>query len=575
MLPIRLQPVGSTPRRRSSPGPHASSLGPRAAPGQGHESGLGRSAAGGNHGVILPWASSPSPERRLVLEPITTSPPTCIRRVPDPIGPCRAPPPQVVNPHLKDAEMSVDFLCRKFEVLTNQLRQEEAAREAAERRGTLLAAEAKVAEEALAKARESSLAAVRASASCASQLAAKQAARLQEEAVNFHEQRCMRLAEECRDGSTRCDVALQQLAAEDREAVRSRFESAEVIRRLRQLEADSQVSKEDLRIELHRQLLARNELQSMEQALDAASRAVRLSIQDVEQRQGQLVERQRQISEHDARLQALSESVEDARSETLRRCRRVDSVEEETRTVEAHATLVRQELGVAQRDLQARQLELKAEAEMMAALDGEIVAAETQRAADTREVAAHRQATSEVERAMTASREKSFEACHLKEALCRQIKDLGSEEEQHVAVASAIRRQRHADDLAFEDVQGELQAAFRRKEALAEEISVNTKACDAYALQLRMLRPEISDADERSGRLESALAQRARELEDELQRQRDLMQELAAISEALNEAHFSGMKLEAELESQEGRRQSGAVLGEQGPMWRPSMPEPL
>merc|ERR1712217_458809 len=100
-------------------------------------------------------------------------------------------------------------------------------------------------------------------------------------------------------------------------------------------------------------------------------------------------------------------------------------------------------------------------------------------------------------------------------------------------------------DLAFEDVQTELQAAYHRREALTEDLARSVKARDALIVQLRRVRPEMSEADERCTVLESRLAQGARELEDELVQQRHMQQELSAASETLRDLQHQEARLEA------------------------------
>ena len=66
------------------------------------------------------------------------------------------------------------------------------------------------------------------------------------------EQRCAQLAEECKQRSLQSDEVVQQLAQQDREVARQKFEAVSVSRRLRQTQADADVVNEDLRIEAQR-----------------------------------------------------------------------------------------------------------------------------------------------------------------------------------------------------------------------------------------------------------------------------------------------------------------------------------
>ncbi|CAE7254867.1 unnamed protein product [Symbiodinium microadriaticum] len=119
-----------------------------------------------------------------------------------------------------------------------------------------------------------------------------------------------------------------------------------------------------------------------------------------------------------------------------------------------------------------------------------------------------------------------------------------AEDAQLSAVCSGLRRAAHAGALATEDVQSELQVAFRKREALVEETTANRKASAAFAVQLQQLRPEIAEADERCARLETSLVQKSKDLEDELLRKRSLQQDLDLVTEALWEQRSMGKSVE-------------------------------
>merc|ERR1712151_1244225 len=91
----------------------------------------------------------------------------------------------------------------------------------------------------------------------------------------------------------------------------------------------------------------------------------------------------------------------------------------------------------------------------------------------------------------------------------------------------------HAEDLVSENVQSELQAALKKDEALQEDFALQSRAREALTAQVRLLKPEIVEADERCRHLEAKLAQRSRELEAELAQQRDAKQEIACVSDSL------------------------------------------
>eukprot|EP00439_Symbiodinium_sp_Y106_P066196 s1215_g10.t1 len=117
-----------------------------------------------------------------------------------------------------------------------------------------------------------------------------------------------------------------------------------------------------------------------------------------------------------------------------------------------------------------------------------------------------------VEAAISECKDHSVKAFREKEVWIRKVEELKAEDAQLSAVASGLRRAAHAGALATEDVQSELQVAFRRREALVEETTANRKASAAFAVQLQQLRPEIAEADERCARLETSLVQKSKAL---------------------------------------------------------------
>eukprot|EP00438_Fugacium_kawagutii_P017703 Skav216318 [mRNA] locus=scaffold3892:55362:56870:- [translate_table: standard] len=103
-----------------------------------------------------------------------------------------------------------------------------------------------------------------------------------------------------------------------------------------------------------------------------------------------------------------------------------------------------------------------------------------------------------------------------------------AEQQKLDGLSLALRRATHAEGLIMEDMETELQMAFKRKEALLQEIAMNCQASMSIEKELDQLRPELAEADERNGSLEMSLVQKTKQLEDELLRQRSLRQDLAS-----------------------------------------------
>ncbi|CAE7465159.1 unnamed protein product [Symbiodinium sp. CCMP2456] len=513
---------------------------------------------------------SPTPrlQERLHLPPVTPH----SRHLGDrshPVSPAPSPPPPLelqkgertsprpyLSPQLREAEHSIDYLCHKFEALSRQLSREEQAREAAEKRGRQLAAESLEAQkykeesaDALISeltSRQAAIASLREKAGLAAQNAAQQAYCLREEqaAGAAAEQRCQSLHEECRQISERYDQAVQRLALEDREIARARFEAQSSSRRLRQTEADMQVVREDLRIEAQRQLLAQQELHRLEQLVEATMQEFWMVEQEVERQEQVLGQRHQGIKEEDAELLALKDSVREVQAEMLRFTRQLAHVDDECGQLECQLNDARQALLAAGEEVTARRSDLKAQREAGNSLRSELLGLEAGRLSKEQEVEACRRRIQEVEAAISECKDHSVKAFREKEVWIRKVEELKAEDAQLSAVCSGLRRAAHAGALATEDVQSELQVAFRRREALVEETTANRKASAAFAVQLQQLRPEIAEADERCARLEASLVQKSKDLEDELLRKRSLQQDLDLVTEALWEQRSMGKSVE-------------------------------
>lgn len=473
----------------------------------------------------------------------------------------RSPPRNKIHDsaQIRDAEMSVEYLCRRFEAFSDQLRQQEQARENAERRGKHLAAEVESAEAAVTKRssalaaelseNDSSLAVLRASASGVSKRVAFEAEKAREEhaSENALEQQCATMSEICRAEASRCEQAVAQLAVHDREVVHERAAQGEASRKLRQRQADMRVSMEDLRIAQQRSLLVRNEFQTLEAGLEAVGRLSQEAAQESEAHRLQLLDRRRQLNEHQTRLEALVASVEASHSENLRQEQCLRTVQDEEAGCQNQIASLHQEMHAAQHELETRSKELQAEAEVAATLAQELMSTERRRAVDAQELTAHLRGIAEVEATLDTLRQNVSQVHTSKDTTVRQLDQLTAEDQHHSSAASAVRRTRHTEDLAFSDVQSELQIAFRRREQLGEELALGARTRDQLLAQLRDLRPEVAEMDDSCRYLEDQLAKRAREVEEELVQQRSCQQELVTFSEAAHELEQQEARLEAEF----------------------------
>ena len=129
-----------------------------------------------------------------------------------------------------------------------------------------------------------------------------------------------------------------------------------------------------------------------------------------------------------------------------------------------------------------------------------------------------------------------LQAFRERDGLVQRVNELKAEQQQLDGLCMALRRASHAEGLIIEDMETELQMAFRRKEALLQDIAVNSQACLKIEKELDQLRPDLAEADQRSGSLEMSLVQKSKQLEDELLRLRSLRQDLVPTTPDLRTA---------------------------------------
>mmetsp|Transcript_63273 Transcript_63273/g.98389 ORF Transcript_63273/g.98389 Transcript_63273/m.98389 type:complete len:621 (-) Transcript_63273:221-2083(-) len=460
---------------------------------------------------------------------------------------------------IRDAEMSVEFLCQKFEALSEQLQREEVARAEVERRGAYLASEVRIAEADAAKRSESlaselsgndaCLIALRTSVTATSSRASLEAEKAREEKTSeaHFEKQCATFQEKCKSESSQCEVMLARLTSQNSEALQERGDLEKVGRRLRQVQADTRVSLEDLRIAQMRALLVQGELQTLEANVENMNRMREDMQRSADACTQRLQEKCRQLDEREAHLQSLIASREATCSEAAMQERRMVLLQDETRVGQQRLSALQQELQATQHELQTCSSCLHAEVEASNALTQELMTVERRRLHDVQEIADHRRSLSEVESTLDAARKGASERRVGKEAAVSFLEQLLAEEEGHTAVVSEMRRARHADDMAFEDIQSELQVAFRRRESLGEELALRLRAREQLLTKLRCLRPEVAEAEERCRHVEEQLAHRARDLEAEIAQQRRYRQEMSVVSDSLYEAQRHEAYLEAQL----------------------------
>jgi len=453
------------------------------------------------------------------------------------------------------------------------LRREEAAREVAQRRGAHLEGELEVCEAATSSrgsvlsmelnTEKSSLSLLRTSAKDAARRATLEGERARQEQTSEAslERHCAELEEECRVEALRGERVAAQLVIRDRESDTERCEQGELVRRLRQIQADTRVSVEDLRVARQRSLLVRDECQAAERSRDALSQSIESSGCENASYERQFQERRLQLVEHETRLECLAEAIEAVQAEGPERERRVGIAQEEARISEDRLATLQREVLTAQHEAHMHTQKLQTESEFVVVLTQELASLEQLRASDAHETAVCRRTSVEAEAALEGFTQGAKSTQAARDAVARQVNELVVEEEHHAAAVSGMRRSHHVEDLAFEDVQSELQVAFRRREALSEDLARQASARDLLATRLHRLRLEAAETDNTCTLLEDELARSAHELEDELVQQRRSQQELVASTESAREFHRREAPPDTEYPVAAGPSQYRDMLG--------------
>lgn len=402
---------------------------------------------------------------------------------------------------IQDAEASVGLLCRKFQELSEHLCHEEEGREQAERRATLLAEEVRSAESPSGSHPPTPLSEGRQGK------AARESDRLEEEAARSAdmERTCSKLLEEYHAEAVQADRLLALAAAQNCDSVDDYGAHAELARLLRHAEADARVAMEDLRIAQGRATLSRDKQRALELDLEIACRACRSSKQQVEQHTCQLAERKIQLQELESRLQEVMNLVEVVHGETMRMDRDVDVWKDEDQDFQKSMEVLKQELQGELQDQASWRMELGQCERQAAPLLAEVQALEAS------EAFVQQQHLREAEATLTAARHRRDQWSTCEEAFAHRLQDLNAEDVQNRMVAKGLRQAWQDEDVVFMKVQGDLQAAFRDKAVLDEELSKQLRARDLLAVQLRKVRPEIEEVDASCKRLQSSLSAGTRE----------------------------------------------------------------
>jgi len=476
-----------------------------------------------------------------------------------------------------DAEMSVDFLCQKFEALTAHLRLEEAARESAERNATRLASEVSSARQAIAgrqdllttelKAHDSSIVALRATAGGLGQHADMQTQRARDTHVagSRLELYCAQLAEECHAETARRDHLTAQLADEERQYVQEKCMQSEWARKLKQIHADVRVSQEDFGIVQQRLLTACNERDVLAGRVEFTTRSLEEMSRMSEIQRRQLLDSSRQLHECDVELQEARGTDGTARAENVRLDRRLSVVQEEDRNLQTRLEALQVEMQTFERAEQTSAIDMRSSEDMVVRLSEELRVAEGRRDDAVRVATAHQHTLKEAESSHRAVKRNAEHVDAAREDLAARHLEFLQEEEHRACSAASVRRSRHTKDLMFEDVQSELKAAWRRNEVLTEELGTSSRRRSSMLSQLQRLRPEVREADDRCQHLEDNLARNARDLEDVLVQQRHSRRESGALMESMRELQRHEMRLSGEAEAVAAISYLGRASGSRTP----------
>lgn len=425
------------------------------------------------------------------------------------------------SPRACDAEASVEFLCRKFELLSRQLRHEEGAREAAEHRAWALLDDVEGAEEFAAQ-RRSADEAAEARRRC------MDGCELQEAAAQG-ERRCSHLAAEFRASASEGQRAQARLLDAADEVAQERHNQGELSRRLSAARAERCVQVEDLRVAEQRALLCLREHEVGESGLAAALASLRgHALPKSELLAQKLRERRGEARDGAGRAEALAEAIGTARGEAQRQSRAAAAADGEERALEASLAQARAAVSEAAAAAQAAGEELRRTRQAAGELGGALRASSSARACFAEAVVLRGAEAPEAEARATELQRNAEQVRRSKVALSQHVGDLALEERHHVAAAATLQRSLRAEAAARQEVEEEAQAASAHRDSLAADLTGHTRARTALLEQLRRLRPEIQGANDRCRHIEERYSRCSWELEEELAVQRLSHQEAYA-----------------------------------------------
>eukprot|EP00747_Dinoflagellata_sp_TGD_P206347 gnl/TRDRNA2_/TRDRNA2_80068_c1_seq1.p1 gnl/TRDRNA2_/TRDRNA2_80068_c1~~gnl/TRDRNA2_/TRDRNA2_80068_c1_seq1.p1 ORF type:complete len:662 (+),score=127.03 gnl/TRDRNA2_/TRDRNA2_80068_c1_seq1:94-2079(+) len=511
------------------------------------------------------------------------------------------PPPPPAHAHqIQSAEVSVDFLCRKFEALSEKLQHQEKAREGAAARQICLEQELQSAEEALSRRRSglvAELAGLDGLAGFVDGSGASHgyggAARLElDKAGSIAESAALR-ARQARADETRLELACKRLVEEGhaeaacRERAVTQLASLErdsatasgalhgelgLSRCLRQVQADDRAAREDLRVVEQRVLLAHDEQRMLEAQNASTVRAAAAARQEAETHVVHLRALSLQLHDQDVRRDAMAHAAEVARSENVQSCRRLATAEQDEHAAKCELATVQERVLQARLVAETRASEVRKEAELVTHLGCELRAVEESlRTASTVTAAQVSNRLAETESTLASVVQRSKQARATGADLASRLHELTAEEQCAAADVTVLCRARHSDDLAFEDLRSELQSTFSRRQALNDDLAAQERARQALRARLdsagavrasnsssgQGLRPEVEKADSRCQLLEDRLAQAARDLESQLVQRRRSQEELQTSSEFIRELVRQESDLESELRAASGWTSTG------------------
>eukprot|EP00929_Paragymnodinium_shiwhaense_P106288 TRINITY_DN7154_c1_g1_i1.p1 TRINITY_DN7154_c1_g1~~TRINITY_DN7154_c1_g1_i1.p1 ORF type:complete len:593 (-),score=201.07 TRINITY_DN7154_c1_g1_i1:126-1904(-) len=447
----------------------------------------------------------------------------------------------------RDAEMSVDYLCQRLELLGQQLWHEERARAAAEELGAQLAAEVHSAEEQLAATVEQQSERLPPSHRGVRESVPTVEVEKARASTSRLERICAHLCEECQTEALRIERVQAGNASSSRLLLQEGKEAALLSEQLQGTRSELQATIQELQLAKENGERAGRERTAIENDVQACNLELKTYEQRCEVSRHEFSAQTRQLQEYESRYQALTNNVERARSDIVGQSRRLTAMQQQGSVVEADLSAISAELSKAKAEAALFEAEQQAEAQVAKSLVEEVAAAVAARRQEDEALARRKQAAADVEASLHRLRRSLHEADSSRRRGLEHVKSMEVQEKQHAASMTRLEQLLRQEEEDLAEVRSELRLSQDRHSLFAEEQHQQRSAGDALQARLRTLRSEVEDATADCRDLEEKLILKKADVEEEMWRQRQCRQEVLEAEGTLSKMKLHEATMEAEM----------------------------